>query len=782
MKKKFLLSFFGLVGVIIITPTVLASTSTDLNLSTGYSVGSPSTARYDGSSQDVTLLKYVKTYTKTSVPAIADNSIFSSFLDASSSFLYVSTYSDGLSVINTKTNTLVKNYSKTSSPAIISNYIMSSFFDASSSLLYVSTQDGLSVINTKTDTLVKNYTTATTPAIVNNNVQSSFLDASSSLLYVNTWNGLSVINTKTDTLAKTYTSATNPAIINRYVNNSFLDASSSLLYVSTQGGVSVINTNTNTLVKTYTTATTPAIVNNEVKSSFLDTSSGYLYVSTWGGGLSVINTKTNTLVKNYTTTSTPAIADNNVLSSFFASSSSLLYVSTVLGGLNVINTETNTLVKNYTNTSSLSIGDSYVHSSFLDASSSLLYVNTGWAGVIVIDAKTEAAGTTQYFPSGSFNTLPISISSSTPFSNISINNTGSGEVSVQSRTGDSNAVWHADFADLVANSKIVDLFDYGAPYNAITESGGILTLADPTIDVANYIWIDTGYTEESPVPAGSTISIQVRSHGTASAFWLYTGDYDNDYGVTALSDNEWKTMTFAIDKPITNMGFEVDYPSEALSSDSLDIRNFIITFPDSAWGSWSDACSSSHCPFTVPSNSAWFQTRLNLTTPDTNVTPIISSVTLNEPVAETPTPTPTSTPPTPVHSSGGFSPAARAAYLATIQTPNITNLPIIPTVSAPVTPSTTPPVTSSSSFTPILINSHDLKFGQTDTSILALQQFLNSYGFIVAKTGAGSPHHETNYFGSATHTALIKFQKAHGITPASGYFGPITRKYILNNY
>lgn len=59
-----------------------------------------------------------------------------------------------------------------------------------------------------------------------------------------------------------------------------------------------------------------------------------------------------------------------------------------------------------------------------------------------------------------------------------------------------------------------------------------------------------------------------------------------------------------------------------------------------------------------------------------------------------------------------------------------------------------------------------------------LQIFLNTHGFLVATTGAGSPGKETRYFGPATIRALSAFQKHVGIVPSIGYFGPITRSYI----
>lgn len=75
-----------------------------------------------------------------------------------------------------------------------------------------------------------------------------------------------------------------------------------------------------------------------------------------------------------------------------------------------------------------------------------------------------------------------------------------------------------------------------------------------------------------------------------------------------------------------------------------------------------------------------------------------------------------------------------------------------------------------------------LKFKTTNTDVKLLQIFLNSHGFSVSKTGAGSVGHETNYFGPKTKQALINFQKANKLKP-DGIVGPITRGIInqLNN-
>ena len=70
---------------------------------------------------------------------------------------------------------------------------------------------------------------------------------------------------------------------------------------------------------------------------------------------------------------------------------------------------------------------------------------------------------------------------------------------------------------------------------------------------------------------------------------------------------------------------------------------------------------------------------------------------------------------------------------------------------------------------------HNLKLGMKGDDVKKLQQYLNNKGFIVSKTGIGSKGKENTKFGQATKSALIRFQKANGIKPASGVFGPITR-------
>ena len=65
--------------------------------------------------------------------------------------------------------------------------------------------------------------------------------------------------------------------------------------------------------------------------------------------------------------------------------------------------------------------------------------------------------------------------------------------------------------------------------------------------------------------------------------------------------------------------------------------------------------------------------------------------------------------------------------------------------------------------------------GDTGGEVMWIQQFLNKNGYAVSATGAGSPGNESTYFGAKTKAAIAKWQAAAGISPAAGYWGPISR-------
>ncbi len=74
----------------------------------------------------------------------------------------------------------------------------------------------------------------------------------------------------------------------------------------------------------------------------------------------------------------------------------------------------------------------------------------------------------------------------------------------------------------------------------------------------------------------------------------------------------------------------------------------------------------------------------------------------------------------------------------------------------------------------------NLSVGATGEDVRELQRFLNGKGFLIAVSGAGSPGNETTRFGVLTKKALAKYQASVHISPAIGYFGPVTREYFNN--
>lgn len=64
-----------------------------------------------------------------------------------------------------------------------------------------------------------------------------------------------------------------------------------------------------------------------------------------------------------------------------------------------------------------------------------------------------------------------------------------------------------------------------------------------------------------------------------------------------------------------------------------------------------------------------------------------------------------------------------------------------------------------------------LTIGSTGADVVALQSWLISKGYSI-------PAGATGYFGNQTKAAVAAYQAAKGITPAVGYFGPITRAQV----
>ena len=71
----------------------------------------------------------------------------------------------------------------------------------------------------------------------------------------------------------------------------------------------------------------------------------------------------------------------------------------------------------------------------------------------------------------------------------------------------------------------------------------------------------------------------------------------------------------------------------------------------------------------------------------------------------------------------------------------------------------------------------NLQYGMTGTDVHELQLFLVEEDKGPAAKALAA-HGTTNYFGVLTTATLIEFQKSVGVTPHSGFFGPITRGWV----
>ncbi len=68
----------------------------------------------------------------------------------------------------------------------------------------------------------------------------------------------------------------------------------------------------------------------------------------------------------------------------------------------------------------------------------------------------------------------------------------------------------------------------------------------------------------------------------------------------------------------------------------------------------------------------------------------------------------------------------------------------------------------------------NLTVGSKGTDVLEMKAYLKVKGYLRI-----SDDKKIDYFGPETKRALAAFQVANGITPANGYFGPITRTKMI---
>jgi len=119
-----------------------------------------------------------------------------------------------------------------------------------------------------------------------------------------------------------------------------------------------------------------------------------------------------------------------------------------------------------------------------------------------------------------------------------------------------------------------------------------------------------------------------------------------------------------------------------------------------------------------------------------------------------------------------FSSADRAIIMAILGS----SAGVVTPPAGPIIPNT--PSTPNTNYNDQTKFNLDLGLGSNHTDVYRLQKYLNTHGYVISDTGAGKPGNESYYYGEKTIAAVKRLQIANNITPATGYFGPITRAFI----
>ena len=71
----------------------------------------------------------------------------------------------------------------------------------------------------------------------------------------------------------------------------------------------------------------------------------------------------------------------------------------------------------------------------------------------------------------------------------------------------------------------------------------------------------------------------------------------------------------------------------------------------------------------------------------------------------------------------------------------------------------------------------NMTVGSTGSNVVVLQSLLSEMGYLNVPAGVAF-----GYFGNLTRDAVARYQVAQGVSPAAGYFGPITKLAMHNHF
>ena len=292
----------------------------------------------------------------------------------------------------------------------------------------------------------------------------------------------------------------------------------------------------------------------------------------------------------------------------------------------------------------------------------------------------------------------------------------------------------------------------------LTASAGILVaLLTPALAFAAYN--DVSLTTDTVL---SVNGITLNVSGSTAAVESITVNA-TDFSVTLQSGSSFQVTAPGLERlsasTLTGVSSDICSASQSLIKYAPNTAVTVTITPSTTLCSSTDSGGGSS---TTISNSP--------TTPAVTTTPVTTPATTTPAVTTSVTPAVTTTP---AVSASGLSASQIQSILDVLASFNA-DAATIASVKVSLEGTTVGSVTSSA----VHAFKTDLTMGSLGEEVRALQQYLNAHGYTVSSTGAGSKGNETTRFGGLTKAALIKFQKAKGITPAVGYFGPKTRAAV----
>lgn len=485
------------------------------------------------------------------------------------------------------------------------------------------------------------------------------------LIYASIWmRGLQVIDTKgTDTLAddtveQLYSTASTPAIGSNIVNEVLKEGD--ILYVATHGGgVQAIDTKgtatstDDTLMVSYSIASTPALQGSYIKDILVY--DDILFVAEQDGYVELIDMKgtatssDDELIGTYNESSIADSANSGreIFNGVTAITldGNILYLAGYNGGLAIDTKGTfrdisdDEVIRKYVQYISPAITSSGSSDIKLEViNGQLLYLLNDSVGVF-------DTGSNAYQSTGIYISSPQLISS-TPSTTLSVEaalDTGE-NVSLSYRVNiGADAVWFDDFA--TTSSYVGDTYGWGAEFQTVSVTDGILRLSNPDADWGGLANFDTGYPDDY-FPVGSIVTARVRVNSTEEnrSFedWLFLDGWEKGstyYSNTSIENLEWQNISLVADTAFSNVGFEPWFSDNEgwNPGDYWEIDWIKITTPDSfgQWDSWTTCDSYELCILDDMSSSTWMQYKLDLSTTNTASSPLVSSVTYRGDYAST---------------------------------------------------------------------------------------------------------------------------------------------------